>query len=344
MGRTEPGRGPHSGRLLLGPRLLDSCAPPTSTGMTALCAHLVPPSPAGHAHPGPGAHHAPPQGAGGLESSDPGRAVEVTSAPSDTRRHGRPRSLGRGWPGACPQTLTPHTPRIAGCPKCDPRGHLGPVTFPSFAHGPLAWPGPPSSASTLPSFLLLPDSHLGPRKTPLSTSLGEAGLSPILHPLLAESRQAVQTVDWGALVGVGTSGRLERACPTPQTPPSRTSSGGTCASLTRDPPEGCEPASASSFVTVRGQEPSRRGAGGGQGHRAGPVEWPPPCPWGRQAGTLWCWTRLTASDCPGSCCPSAPVSLRNALAVLPKPGVKRPSGLLVDTARGQWARSHCRRS
>lgn len=46
---------------------------------------------------------------------------------------------------------------------------------------------------------------------------------------------------------------LECACPiAPQTPPSRMSSGRTLAPLMLDPPEGCEPDSTGSFLTVRG--------------------------------------------------------------------------------------------
>lgn len=67
----------------------------------------------------------------------------------------------------------------------------------------------------------------------------------------------MQAVDLlgGALDGGGTHGHrgLECACPiAPQTPPSRMSSGRTLASLMLDPPEGCEPDSTGSFLTVRG--------------------------------------------------------------------------------------------
>lgn len=177
MGRTEPGRGSHGGQLLLGSHLLGSRAPPTSTWMTALCARLVPPSPARHAHPGPGAHHAPRRGTG-LESSDLGRAVEVTAAPSDTRRHGRPRSLGRGWPGACPWTLKPPTLQTAGCPECDPGGHLGPLTFPSFAHGPLAWFGPPPLHPPCPASFSCPTFTWVPGKPLCPPALGRQDFPP----------------------------------------------------------------------------------------------------------------------------------------------------------------------
>lgn len=109
------------------------------------------------------------------------------SCGSDARQQGRP----------CSPSLDPAAPHSPNCraPRVRSRGHLGPLTLPGFAHGPLAWPGPPSSPSTLPSFLLLHDSHLGPGKIPLSSSPGEAGLPPIPHPLPAENRRAVQAAD-----------------------------------------------------------------------------------------------------------------------------------------------------
>lgn len=219
-GRTQPGKGPHplGSRPPPTPYLDDS--PVCPPGPTLPCrAH--PPRPQGPP--------CTPVGAGGLESSDPGQAVEVT--PGD-----------KAGPASRPRTLTLPTPQTTGCPKCDPGITLVPLLSPACTQTPsLAWT---ALLSTHPAQLpsparLSPGSQVrGPRSLPCREQADCASCGPGAG---------------GARRG-GMHGHrgLERACPTPPNPSLRDVQWTDTRPSDAGSPEGREPASTGSFVTVRG--------------------------------------------------------------------------------------------